>query len=195
MSFEIKLLQEEELKIAAGLSRYVFDYCLRNRMEFQQTVAFVEEYITEENLVKLYLENKLVLWGVFEENQMVAVAGLQSEGMITMLYVLPAYQNKGYGSHLLKTVREYAKHTLNLERVTLNATPAWTSAYFKKRGFSFFRSDRNLQVPFIPMYAMSNEIASYEKRRVPWQVVFFVVVGSLLIATTAGVLFMISYLF
>ena len=112
-----------------------------------------------------------------------------------MLYVLPAYQNKGYGTKLLNVVREYAKHTLGMERVTLNATPAWTSTYFRKRGFSYFNGDRDMRAPFISMYAMFKDIVSYEKRKVPWQVIFFVVVGSILIATTAGVLFMISYLF
>ena len=144
---------------------------------------------------KLQADGKLTLWGAFEEGKLVAVAGLQAEGMITMLYVLPAYQNKGYGSKLLIVAREYAKHTLGMERVTLNATPAWTSAYFRKRGFSYFKNDRSMRVPFVPMYAMFKDMVSYEKRKVPWQVVFFVVVGSILIATTAGVLFMISYLF
>ena len=47
---EIRVLREEELIHASGLSRFVFDACLRNRMEFLQTIPFVEEYISEANL-------------------------------------------------------------------------------------------------------------------------------------------------
>ena len=56
---EIRILQKEEIKTASGLSRYVFDTCLRNRMEYPQTIAFVEEYIAEENINTLNEEGKL----------------------------------------------------------------------------------------------------------------------------------------
>ena len=195
MSLEIRELQLEDLQTAAGLSRYVFDYCLRNRMEFEQSIVFIEEYISEEHLKSFYEEEKIVLWGAFDENEMVAVAGLQTDGLITMLYVLPAYQNKGCGARLLFTMREYAKSILGLERVNLNATPAWTNAYFAKNGFRKYNVRQNLYSPFISMYAEGSHVTLKEKRRVPWQVIFFAVAGSLLFATTAGVLFMISYLF
>ena len=55
---EIRILESEEIKNASGLSRYVFDYCLRNRMQYPQTVAFVEDYIAEANLKKLYDQYK-----------------------------------------------------------------------------------------------------------------------------------------
>ena len=42
---EIRILQDEEIKVASGLSRYVFDNCLRYRMEYPQTISFVEDYI------------------------------------------------------------------------------------------------------------------------------------------------------
>ena len=71
---EIRILQEAELANAAGLSRYVFDVCLRNRMEFVQSISFVEDYLKAENLVALCSENKLTIWGVFEETQLVGVS-------------------------------------------------------------------------------------------------------------------------
>ena len=130
---EIRILQTEEIKTASGLSRYVFDYCLRNRMEYPQTIAFVEEYISETNLYKMCAEQSLILWGAFEEEQMIAVSGLQSDGMITMLYVLPQFQNKGYGSRMLRVMREYVRDVKQQAKVLLNATPAWTSRYFGKQ--------------------------------------------------------------
>ena len=192
---EIRILQKEELKIASGLSRYVFDVCLRNRMEYPQTIAFVEEYIAETNLEKMFDACELILWGGFEGGQLVAVSGLQRDGLITMLYVLPTHQNKGYGSHLIKAMREYAKTACGFQRVTLNANPAWTAFYFKKKGFFNINPKQDMRAPFVPMYALSNNLGGYEKRPVPKAVIIFAVIGSILFATTVGSLFMLSYLF
>ena len=192
---EIRILQKEDVKTAAGFSRYVFDACLRHRMEYPQTIAFVEEYIAEANLEKMYEACDLILWGAFEGEQLVAVSGLQRDGLITMLYVLPTHQDRGYGSHLLKTMREYAKNTCGYQKVTVNANPAWTSFYFKKKGFSNLNKDQDLKVPFIPMYASLDEAGMYEKRKVPKAVIIFAVIGCILFATTIGVWYLISYLF
>lgn len=192
---EIRVLQNEEIKIASGLSRYVFDTCLRNRMEYPQTITFVEEYIAEDNLRKLCDESKLLLWGMFEGEQMVAVSGMQSDGMITMLYVLPQCQNRGYGSRLLKTMREYGRDFCHFEKLTLNANPAWTSFFFGKKGFSNVNKNQDLHVPFVPMYALSNNIDGFEKRPVSKKVIGIAVAGCILFATIAGCLFMVSYLF
>ncbi len=192
---EVRILQEEELKNASGLSRYVFDYCLRNRMEYPQTIAFVEEYIAEANLRKLCEESKLILWGIFEGEQMVAVSGMQSDGMISLLYVLPQCQNRGYGSMLLKTMREYGKEACNFSKVTVNANPAWTSFFFGKKGFTNVNPNQDLRAPFVPMYALSNNIEGFETRPVSKRVIAFAIAGCILFATIAGSLFMISYLF
>lgn len=195
LKMDIRILQSEEIRIASGLSRYVFDTCLRNRMEYPQTIAFVDEYIAEENMTRLQEECKLVLWGVFEENQLVAVSGMQMDGMITMLYVLPQCQNQGYGSRLLSAMRNYAKDIWGCSKVTLNANPAWTSFYFKKRGFSNINPKQDIKVPFIPMSALSTECNGYEKRKISKKWISLTIVGCILFATIAGSLFMISYLF
>ena len=192
---EIRILREEELKTASGLSRYVFDYCLRNRMEYPQTIAFVEEYIAEENLRKLTSEKKLFLWGVYEGEQMVAVSGIQSDGMITLLYVLPQCQNRGYGSGLLKAMGEYAKDVCGFQKVLVNANPAWTSFFFKKKGFYYMNANQDLKAPFVPMYAMAGETEVSSKKTVAKKWMALAAIGCILFATLAGSLFMISYLF
>lgn len=192
---EIRILQEEDLKVASGLSRYVFDFCLRNRMEYPQTIAFVEEYIAEENLRELRMEGKLILWGAFEGEQIVAVSGMQSDGLITMLYVLPQRQNRGYGSRLLKSMKMYAKEAWGFEKVAVNANPAWTSFYFGKRGFSNTKENQDMRAPFVPMYASSNNTESFEKRKVDIKWIILAVVACMMFATIAGILFMIFYLF
>lgn len=191
----IRIIGREELNIASGLARYVFDNCLKYRIEFPQTIAFVEEYIAEENLKRLYDGCELILWGVYEGEQMVAVSALQSDGLISMLYVLPQCQNRGYGSKLLITMREYAKTRLGADRVTLNANPAWTSHFFTKKGFAQFDINQNPHVPFVSMYALSKDVNVVSKRPVPKWVIILAVISCILFATIAGCLFMISYLF
>ena len=192
---EVRILQEEEIKIASGLARYVFDYCLRNRMEYPQTIAFVEEYITEENLRNLCAQNKLLLWGAFEGEQMVGVSGMQSDAMITLLYVLPQCQNRGYGSKMLKLMREYASKVCGFQRVQVNANPAWTSFYFAKKGFANVEQNQDLRAPFVPMYALSMNMEGFEKRKIAKKWIALAIVGCILFATIVGSAFMLFYLF
>ena len=192
---EIRILRIEEMKNATGLSRYVFDTCLRNRMEYSQTIAFVEEYLTEENFTKLFLERKLILWGLFEGEQMVGVSGMQSDGLITVLYILPQCQNRGYGSEMLKVMQAYAKDICRFKKVTLNATPAWTSFFFGNKGFSNLNTNQDLKAPFVPMYIYLEGVGSYKKRKISKKWIVLAIFGSMLFATIVGSVFMIWYLF
>ncbi len=191
---EIRIIRDEELENVAGLSRLVFDKCLRNRMEFTQTIPFVENYLQVENLKNLCQEEKLVIWGAFEQGQMVGVSGLESDGMITMLYVLPHLFNKGIGRQLLEKMRVYAKEAYGLEKVLVNATPAWTAFYFVKQGFSYLQPNQNMRVPFVSLYALSKQIGLITNRRIPKRYMILALIGCILFATVAASLFMISYL-
>lgn len=191
---ETRILQEEELGNAAGLSRFVFDSCLRNRMEYPQTVSFVEEYLQLNNLEQLVQSGKVILWGTFVQEQLVGVAGLQSDGMITMLYVLPQFWNRGIGGELLSTMRTYAKEQYGMEKVLLNATPAWTAGYFLKQGFDYMGGSLNMRAPFVSMQAWSSGISLITKRRIPKKYIILAIVGCFLLATIATVLFMNWYL-
>lgn len=187
----VRILETAEIPNAAGLSRYVFDACLRNRMEFVQTIAFVEEYLKEEHLMELVREGKLVLWGAFDENSLTAVAGLQPDGWITMLYVLPQCANRGCGSALLASMREYAKTVYGLQQISVNATPAWTAAYFAKQGFAYEHQD--MHVPFLPMHAQTGSNPMFEKKYVPAKVMVFAALACLVFATITCALYLIGY--
>ena len=192
---EIRFLNEEEIAGAAGLSRFVFDNCLRPRMEFAQTIAFVEEYLTEANLKNMRAEGRLFLWGAFENGQLIGAGGMQNDGLITMLYVVPQYFRRRYGTNLLETMRIYAEEVLGLEQVSVNATPAWTSYYFKKQGFHVVGASVDMQVPFLSMYATSESVRFQKKRPVSWKVIVGAGVGCLVFATIVGCAFMVWYLF
>lgn len=191
---EIRILQEAELANAAGLSRYVFDVCLRNRMEFVQSISFVEDYLKAENLVALCSENKLTIWGVFEETQLVGVSGLQSDGMVTMLYVLPQCTRRGYGGALLEAMRQYAKGVYGMSKIMVNATPAWTSTYFVRHGFAYVCKQQNMHVPFVTMQALPEEENIFKKKRVPVKVIVGAGIGCFLFATVICVAYLITYI-
>lgn len=192
---EIRVLREEELGHASGLSRYVFDTSLRNRMEFTQTIPFVENYISEMNLIEMYKENKLVVWGAFEQEQLVGVAGMQTDGMITLLYVLPQYTKRRCGMHLLTVMKEYAQMILQLDRVIVNATPAWTAIYFKKNGFTLMNPKQSMYVPFVPMEASTQKSEVYNKEKISAKTIVGAIFACLGFATIISTWFMISYLF
>lgn len=192
---EIRFLQEEEIANAAGLSRFVFDNCLRARMEFPQTLSFVESYLTESNLRTQKAEEGLLLWGVFESGQLLGVSGMQKDGLITMLYVLPQCFRRKYGTNLLETMRIYARDVLGLSQVTVNANPAFTSYYFKKQGFQPITSKQNAPAPFISMYATSDSLLFCKKRHVSGGVIAAAIIGCVLFATILGCGFMVWYLF
>lgn len=191
---EIRILQEAELANAAGLSRYVFDVCLRNRMEFVQSISFVEDYLNAEHLITLYRENKLTVWGVYEETQLVGVSGLQSDGMVTMLYVLPQCSRRGYGSALLEAMRQYAKGMYGMQNIMVNATPAWTATYFVRHGFAYVCKQQNMHVPFVTMQSLPDEENIYKKKRVPAKVMVGAGIGCFLFATVICVAFLIFYI-
>jgi GNAT superfamily N-acetyltransferase len=144
---------------------------------------------------RLVISTKNFPFAVTEANQLVGVSGMQSDGMITMLYVLPQWQNRGCGSRLLKVMREYGKDVCGFPKVTVNANPAWTSFYFAKKGFVHVNANKNLRVPFIPMYASSAYTGGYEKRHVSKGWMLLAAFGCVAFATIVGSMFMISYLF
>ena len=191
---EIRFLQEEEIANAAGLSRFVFDNCLRSRMDFPQTISFVEEYLTEANLRNSKAEGKLLLWGAFENGQLIGVGGMQTDGLITMLYVLPQCFKRKYGTTLLETMRVYAKDVLGLSRVSVNANPAWTAYYFEKQGFRRVTPKTDISVPFVSMYAESDRLQFYKKKHVSGGVIAGAVIGCVLFATILCCGFMIWYM-
>jgi len=191
---EIRKLRNEELQNAAGLSRFVFDNCLRNRMEYPQTIAFIEEYLQESNLAQMMSAQKLVLFGAFEQTQLVGVGGLQSDSMITMLYVLPQFWNRGIGGRLLDEMRSYAKTQYGMEKVLLNATPAWTAGYFIKHGFRHMNTSVNMRAPFISLIAGTTQNSFMTKRRIPKRYIVLAVMGCILLATIATNVFMNWYL-
>ena len=191
---EIRVLREDEIDNAAGLSRFVFDNCLRNRMEYSQTITFIEEYLESSHLKALTEQQSIILYGAFEQMQLVGVAGLQMDGMLTMLYVLPQFWNRGIGGCLVSTLRRVAKEQYGMEKVLLNATPAWTAGYFIKQGFVYLNGKADMRAPFVTLVARSRESVFTSRRRIPKKYIVLAAIGCVLLATISTCIFMGWYL-
>lgn len=190
---EIKILQTEEVPKAVQLARGVFEYCLRNTINEAQLIESFYTYVREENIRQLMETQKLTIWAAYDEqNNMVAVSGMQSEGHITLLYVMPYYQRRGYGKKLLLTMREYAREKLELAQVTVNAMPAWTASYFAKNKFKAVQNPQ--PVPYVFMHAKTVESTDYPKKEIPTAAILATSLGGLAICTAIAIAFIMQLL-
>lgn len=111
------------------------------------------------------------------------VGGMQREGHITMLYVLPEYQRKGAGGLLMGVMEDYAFRALRLQRITLSAMPSWNIPYFKRFGFEMTNQSDRVDPMFTYMEKRipktSGQTARYESRPLSEKTVLIVVLGTL----------------
>ena len=190
---EARILTMEQIPEALSIARGVFDCCLRAQISDLEMVHIFLQYTEEQNIKKMVEEQKLTLWAAYDEqNNMVAVSGMQSEGHITLLYVLPYFQRRGYGKKLLLTMREYARGTLELAQVTVNAMPAWTASYFAKNKFKAVQNPQ--PVPYVFMHAKSVESTEYPKKEIPTAAILATSLGGLAICTAIAVVFIMQLL-
>ena len=186
-------LTAEHLPMAVQLARGVFDRCLRPMMRSAESVRYFEEYVTEEHLLMLMEQGRLMLWGIFDQGRLIAVSGMQSEGHITMLYVLPVCQRRGYGKQLLRAMKSYAKDSLERAVVTVNVMPPEVNMYFRQNGFRVSNCLLPMNAPFVPMQAKAAAEVHYEVKPIPEGWFIGTLVGGLGLCMMAVLTYMISY--
>lgn len=191
---EIRILKTEEIPQAVSMARGVFDYCLRQSMQDMQAVQSFLDYTREEQIRHMVERGQLTLWGAFEQNQMIAMSGMQREGHITMLYVLPLFQRRGCGKELLKAMRAYAKTQYGLANVTLNAMPQWTASYFAKRKFQTANMMQVNRAPYLSMRAKSIQAVEFGKKPLSTGVILGTTMAGLCASVAIAVGFMVAYM-
>lgn len=190
---EPRLLSENEIPQAMALVRHVFDVCLRRTVLQPQMVEAFENYVTGEHIAGLVREGKLALWGYFSRGYLCGVAGMQREGHITLLYVLPNCQKRGVGKTLLGTMRKYAAAVWQLKKVTVNAMPTWTTGYFQRNGFQMFGAAGAEGMPFVPLEAKTITEVRYPVKKIKNGTLLGIVWGFLGFILVSAIVFM-SYL-
>ncbi len=189
LTMELKILQPEELGQAVDVAKGVFDYCLRKGITQPEAIRFFEEYAQEEKLRRMMEEGRLVVWGIFTDGQLCAMSAMQTEGHITMLYVLPVYQRRGMGKTLLRTMRSYAGEHCGQEQVTVSAMPVWTAGYFEKAGFRRMEGQINPVAPYLFLCAKTIREVRYPKKPIRESALIGIISGFL------AVIFLVAFLF
>lgn len=189
---EIKQLQEEQIGEAVQLARGVYEHCIRPHMTDLELVHIFLQYSKEETVRQNVRDGRLVLFGAFENGSMIGMSGMQQEGHITMLYVLPAFQRRGCGRQLLERMRQYGGTENRTDRVTLSAAPAWTAGYFAKRGFR--QMDLLQPADFVWMQARRSPCLAYETKEIPTPVLLGTALGGLAVCIAIAVGYMVSVL-
>lgn len=190
---EIRNLTVNEIPQALTLARGVFDFCVSSNMPDQGLIQGFLEYSAETKIMDMASKGEITLWGVFEQGQMAGMSAMQKEGHITMIYVLPAFQRRGFGKKLLTAMRTFAKSRYGYSYVTVNAMPVYTAAYFQKQKFVQM-NQVPVGCPYVSMRAKTIEEVSYEKKEIPTGWAIGASVGGLLICTAIVIAFMVSYL-
>lgn len=187
-----QILTEDQIPEALSIARGVFDYCLRARITDLEMIHIFLQYTENTNIRNMIAEGTLTMWGIFEQGHMIAMSGMQKEGHITMLYVLPVFQRRGCGRCLLEEMKAYAANQYQLQRVTLSAMPAWTADYFTKR--RFHPMEVTQPCSFVPMQAKTVARAIYEKKEIPSGVILGTSIGGLAVCAAVAVGFMVLWM-
>lgn len=203
-----RILKESEIEGAAKLAGYVFDTCLRQRVTNPETLTFVEDYLVAYHLQQKVQAGQLVLWGAWNKKGLCAVSGMQRDGLITMLYVMPYMQNHKIGKELLILMRSYAKNEWGYKRVYVNALPSDTSPYFARRGFYYVNeTGQRISAPmqadtqysryaaYMPMAARTLDRIQYTSRPIKDKVVAIMAVGFLAVIVLLLIIFGICVYF
>jgi ribosomal protein S18 acetylase RimI-like enzyme len=122
---------------------------LRGLQEFPEAFAssYEEEVHTPVTEVARRLESRpdRAVFGAFEEASLVAIVGLQREGMAKLahkafvwgMYVAPESRRKGIGAALLRHALAYAGSVVGVRQVSLGVNTRNTAAVLLYRGLGF----------------------------------------------------------
>lgn len=193
---EIRILTKDDIPEASLLANSVFEYCLRHTLMNQpELVEGFFYYASKANMWDMMHKNTVTMWGVFEDGVMAGMSAMQPEGHITMLYVYPYYQKRGYAKQLLLTMRTYAKTQYRYKRVSVNAMPSWTGGYFAKQRFTVLGNYGAGFQPYITMTAKTLDAPKYEIKPIPAPVLTAIVGGTMLFLSLISCIFLGIYFF
>ncbi len=190
---EIRILYPHEIQQASTVAKGVFECCLQQTIPQIAAVQDFLSYVNAENLANLVSCGRLTLWGVFEDNQLCAMSGMQAEGHISMLYVMPVYQRRGYGRQMIHEMRKYAREKYHHTTITVNAMPAWTVTFFERIGFRRIGTPQYGMVLYISLEAKTIEEVNYPVKPIHEGVFIGVVCGFLGVMTLMSIVFLLLW--
>ena len=104
----IRKLCVNEIEQSVCLAQWTFEYCIMRRNANQQLKEIFMQYNNYENILSLFQQGRIMIWGAFDNNQMVGMGAMEAPGRISMLYVHPNCQRRGYGKALIREMQYVA---------------------------------------------------------------------------------------
>lgn len=186
-----RILSGQEVALAADLAQVVYRNSIEPFFNHPQMDRVFYEYADRNRLVERAEAGQVVVWGAFMGNNLYAMAAMQPEGHITMLYVLQQFQKRGTGKALLKEIKKYAFDKYHYAAVTLNAMPPWTADYFRHCGFTSINNQADLR-SFVAMQSKIGTVPDYDIRPVKTGVVMGISMAALAVCVVIAIVYGIT---
>lgn len=125
---EVRELRQQEREAALDIIWQVFLIDVAPTYT-QEGIDRFEQYLAIENIEKLCESGALIMFGAFDEGELVGTISIQSVGHICNFYVKHSCQGKGAGRKLYETACQYGKHQLKKDKITVDAAPGAVEKY------------------------------------------------------------------
>ena len=124
----VRELEKQERKYALDIIWSVFCMDVAEVYE-QEGIDTFREYLKQENIDQLCDSGELLMFGVFEQEELEGTISLQRRGHICNYYVRRTCQGKGAGRLPFDYVKRYCKEELHKTIMTVDAAPEAVKKY------------------------------------------------------------------
>lgn len=124
----VRELEKQERKYALDIIWSVFCMDVAEVYE-QEGIDTFREYLKQENIDQLCDSGELLMFGVFEQEELEGTISLQRRGHICNYYVRRSCQGKGAGRLLFDYAKRYCKEELHKTIMTVDAAPEAAKKY------------------------------------------------------------------
>ena len=124
----VRELEKQERKYALDIIWSVFCMDVAEVYE-QEGIDTFREYLKQENIDQLCDSGELLMFGVFEQEELEGTISLQRRGHICNYYVRRSCQGKGAGRLLFDYAKRYCKEELHKTIMTVDAAPEAVKKY------------------------------------------------------------------
>lgn len=152
--FTIRLLENEELEPALAIVWGVFLKYVAPEFDKNGVDEF-HSFIDPTNIRSQVDNNQMLIWGCFDENQIIGVMALKTPSHISLTFVDDSYHHQGIARSLFSQVTDYCKNNC-CEKITVNsssyAVPVYSRLNFKATG----DQQKENGISYIPMEFVLN---------------------------------------
>ena len=124
----VRELEKQERKYALDIIWSVFCMDVAEVYE-QEGIDTFREYLKQENIDQLCDNGELLMFGVFDQEELEGTISLQRRGHICNYYVRRSCQGKGAGRLLFDYAKRYCKEELHKTIMTVDAAPEAVKKY------------------------------------------------------------------